>query len=355
MNTLSKLYFLVIAFFFFSCLSTGDTQKFTDKKLSLNQDLIITIKSVRANLQSVNINGKRFAARSIIFDFDNEKMTSGSGEITELKISINNSSDIDYDYSELEALDMVFINSIGKFKFIQYSPKTNFDMKSPQKKFHKNRKINETLYFIHNPEDVPIAITVNRLDHVLFTDETNPKYNNIMLFLKKHSNIERMLTLAQSSTFEAIDIFRKENDIEIDASNRQGLNLLYIGILSGNDSIVLGAINNGCDLYKKISYSHYGLIEPIHAAFLANNRNAIEALLNAGVEINQLGAGNNSPAVIAVRSNNVEALKLLTEFGVDLTRLMIPMNMSPAIPALKFAKDRKRNEMVQYLESLEIK
>jgi hypothetical protein len=324
-------------------LSTAKTLKLTTNELSLNEDLNITINSLRDGLSSVSVNGKTFEP------IDKSKV------ITELKISINNLSDIDYEYSDLMALEMVFVNNFGDMVFIQYAVMVDFDRAGPKKMFPQGRIVNETLCFNHDKENIPVAITVNRSNYIILTEETDSKYIEILAFLKKNSNIQIMLTRAQFSSFEEIDVFRKENGIDIDDSNRQGLNLLYIGILSKNDSIVNGAIKNGCDLNKKISYSYYGLIEPIHVAFLTDNRNAIDALVNAGVDINQLSVSveRNSPAVLAVRSNNVEALKLLTKYGVDLTKLMIPMNWSPAIPALKFAKDRNMNEMVQYLESLE--
>jgi len=352
MNNLSKIFLIIFIISLFSCLSTGNIRKLAGKEINLNQDLFITINSLSYDLPSVYINGRYSTPVRVIIK-DGKRTEDRSGVLTELKILVNNSGDIDYKYSELNILDMVFIDNTGEMKIVQYSPMLNNDWKNPQKTFLKGKKINEIIYFIHDKGSIPVALTVDRVNHILLTDETNPKYNEIMSFLKKHLNIQKMLTMAQFCTFEEIDVFRKENNIDINDSNRQGLDLLYTGILSGNDSVVIGAINNGSDLHKKIFYNHLDIIEPIHAAFLVNNRNAIKALINAGVDINQLAVGDNSPAVIAVRSNNVGSLKLLTEFGVDLTKLMIPMNWSPAIPALKFAKDRKMDEMVQFLENLE--
>ncbi|MDR2941346.1 MAG: ankyrin repeat domain-containing protein [Treponema sp.] len=324
-----------------SCVSASqtDTIKLTNNKLKIYENLIVNINLLRYDLSSVKIDGNNYSPA------DKSKV------MTELKISIDNSSEKDYEYSELMAVEMVFINKSGDMKLTQHVF-ILYGNTNPDKIFPKGQISKETLCFIHNKGDIPVAITINRANHIMFINEENPNYTDVTAFLTKHLNIQVMLTLASFTSFEKIDAFRKENGLDIDDSNKQGLTLLHIGILSKNDSVVVGAIKNGCDLHKKISYN-FEEIEPIHLAFLENNRNAVKILINAGADVNQLGKGKNSPAVIAVRSNNLASLKLLKEHGVDLTKVMIPMNWRPEIPALKLAKDRNMTEIAQYLESLE--
>jgi ankyrin repeat protein len=173
--------------------------------------------------------------------------------------------------------------------------------------------------------------------------------------LDKYVNIETMMGMAKEAPFEDIDTFRVSNGIDINDTDHNGHTLLYAAIRFQNDAVLQGAIENGADIHKEISYGYISPSEPVDFAVLSNNRNAVMALIKAGAHLNreQKNTGRDTLPVIAVRSGNVPALKLITEFSdIDLTGLMIPMSWSPAIPALKFARDRKMTEMVQYLESL---
>jgi hypothetical protein len=355
MNALIKLSFLLLVLSVFSCLSTKNAWKANGNEASLNQNLAVIVNSFESNLSKVFVDGSWYEPASIKKGDGNVPIKETSKVITEMEIIIINSGDVDYEYSELKALEMVFIDEVGNMKTVKYATIGIFGTGKQQKKFFKNKKIKEELHFIHEKTEIPVALTINRSNRILFIDENNPKYNEIVSFLDKLKNVEIMLARAPSSTFDEIDIFIKQNNISIDDTNHQGLNLLYIGILSRNDTLVNGAIKNGCDLHKKVSYGYFDVVEPIHFAFMENNRNAVKALLNAGVNIKLISEGNNFVAVNAIRENKVEILKLLTEFGVDLSKVKVPMNWSPAISPLKFAKDRKMTEMVQYLESLGIK
>jgi hypothetical protein len=78
--------------------------------------------------------------------------------------------------------------------------------------------------------------------------------------------------------------------------------------------------------------------------------------MNAGVKLDiNLGAGKDSLAVAAVRANNIDAVKLLAEYGVQFKGLVIPMNWGVTLSALKFSQDRKMTEMVQLLVDMESK
>jgi hypothetical protein len=170
----------------------------------------------------------------------------------------------------------------------------------------------------------------------------------ITAFPEKTTAIQIMLARVPFSFFEEIDAFRNANGIGIDDANRQGINLLYSGILFKNGSVMKGAIENGADLHKKRERGYSDVIEPIHAAFLANNRNAVETLINAGIKLDiNLGAGKDSLAG--------DAIKLLAEYGVHFKGLTVPMNWGMTLSVLKFSQDRKMNEMVQLLDDLESK
>jgi hypothetical protein len=274
--------------------------------------------------------------------------------ITELMLEIDNSGDTDYEYRELLALEVVFMDGNGDMDFTRNAAMFDYSLSTPKEGFSAGGIGHETLYFLHNKGETPVALTANRANYVLLTDEADPVNPEVTAFLKKTQAIEVMLARVPSRSFEEIDAFRKANGINIDDTNRQGINLLHGGILSKNDSVVQGAIENGADLHKKVTHGFSDVVEPIHVAFLANNRNAVEALMNAGVKLDiNLGAGKDSLAVAAVRANNIDAVKLLAEYGVPFKGLMIPMNWGVTLSALKFSQDRKMTEMVHYLEGLE--
>jgi hypothetical protein len=339
MNIFKNGVIFLLSVFLFSCVSTRLTQIFSSREINLNENLNVNIRSLRSNLSVIRVNNRLYSP------------TDNSNVITELRVSIINSGEKDYNHLELSALEMVFLDNFGQMNFVPYDWRNSIIL-GEQKPFTRNSRVNESIYFVNAKGSVPVAITTNRINHILLIDDTNSNYNEVMAFINLHLNIQNMLTMAQFISFEVINNYRKENNIDINASNIKGINLLLAGIMSKNDSVVTGAIRNGCDIHKKITHLLYGEIEPIHLAFLFNYRYAINALVNAGVNLNQLSTENNSPAIVAVRSNNVEALKLLSEYGVDLKTLMIPMSMSRPISAISYARGRNMTEIVQYLESL---
>jgi hypothetical protein len=323
----------------------GNYKKLPLNEINLNENLLISIYAFRSDTFTANINGKNYTAS------DESRL------LTEVKITMRNTGDKECELTDLNTLEMVYIKNSGEFKFTPQAIRLEqIDKKSPGK-IPIKRVFYETICFTHEKGDIPVALTANRTNHILLIDNSNSKYNEIVSFLNSQSKIPEMMTLAQTDSFETVNNFRIENNIDINAAGRNGLNLLYIGILFKNDSVVTGAISNGIDLHKKTRYSIYGEIEPIHVALMTHNRYAIEALLKAGVDIKNFNStiGNDSPAGLAIRSNNLEAVKLLTEYGVDLKSLTIPMRRGFGtifITALEFARNRNMTEMVQYLESL---
>jgi hypothetical protein len=311
------------------------------KSVRLADSLTVEIKSVKAGLSSVYEEGKTFSP------MDKSKV------LAKVTVAINNASGSDYNYGELTRLEMAF-SGAGNIHFAQRAILLT-GLPSSAKVFGKNTVTNETLYFTHDKRWVPVAMTVDRLERTLLVDEADADYVTVTANLDKYANIEIMMSMVKEETpFEEIDAFRVSNGIDINDEDHNGYSLLHTAIKFHHDAVLFGAIENHADIHQAIAYGYNASIEPVDFAVLSDNRNAVAALIKAGANLNreQKNTGDSLP-VIAVRSDNVPALKLIKEFSnIDLTSLMIPMNWSPAIPALKFARDRKLTEMAAYLESL---
>ena len=58
---------------------------------------------------------------------------------------------------------------------------------------------------------------------------------------------------------------------------------------------------------------------PLHTAVLSGDNGVIQGLINAGCDVDALDSEGFSPFVLALKEDNFEAVNILTDAGVDLT------------------------------------
>lgn len=250
---------------------------------------------------------------------------------------------------------MVLVNKAGEVEFASWTRPLDFtEVPSPKNQkgpILPGQSGSDSLYFIHSKCFVPAAFVSDRVEKAILLKSDDPRNVRLNIALDKASAMQTALQMASVFQFEEVRNFMSSNGLDINAVNRNGVSLLYAGILSKNDSVVDGTLKHGADIHSVVMMSIHP-IEPIHAAFLANNKFAIQALLAAGASLTDKPKEGDEPAVLAARENNVEALKTLVEFGLDIKGVMIPMNWSPAIPITKFAQRPGYEAMLDYLNSL---
>jgi hypothetical protein len=275
--------------------------------------------------------------------------------ICSVKIDVRNDGEDEYKSQELQSVEMVLVNKDGEVEYSPWTKPIDFSEKpsatNQQGPIYPGQSVSNTLYFVHSKGYVPAAFVSNRVEQLILLKGDDPRNEKLKAALAKASAIQTALQMASIMPFDVVSDFMTANGLDINYSNRNGISLLYAGIFSANDSVVEGAIRQGADIHSVIMMSIYP-IEPIHAAVLANNKFAIRALLAAGASLTAKPKDGDEPAVLAARENNVDALKTLVEFGIDIKSVMIPMNWSPAIPITKFAQRPGYQAMLEYLNSL---
>jgi hypothetical protein len=339
MKKIKCFYVFAAASVLCSCLSL-ETIKVKDGFLPVSgEDLTITVNSVLDNRTSVYKNS------SVFRPFNMTQV------ICIVSVSVLNSTDADARLESLSGVEAVFVDDEGRLFFASHSPLVDREF-SPAV-FKKGAAEPAELFFVHDKGLRAAAVTSGRTRYVLTLPESDAQYKTVVRELEKQPEILRLFDLARTEDFETLDILRKEKDIAIDAGNQQGFTLLYIGILSGNDSVIEGALKNGADV-RKTAFLNNILIEPIHAAVMMNNKFAIKALLDAGCSLTAETPGffGGSPAIAAIKTGNLEALKTLTELGVDLTKERRE-NSIGGISALSYAQNLGYTGIVEYLRSLQ--
>jgi hypothetical protein len=323
-----------------SCSSLGSINV-EDGRLPVSNGLEVVITSYADNRSSVSKDGKIFAP------YDKDKV------ICVVNVNVNNSTGTDLHIKELDGIEAVFIDAEGKLVFARSAPLIDFDSSHKDVTFKGGVSQNGILYFVHDKGIDVVAITNERLQYVLLMPENDPSYGTVVTELEKYPKILELFDLAQVADFNTVNTFRLKNNLDIDAENIQGLTLLYVGILSGNNSIVEGAVANGANIYKQ-TFLGMRNVAPIHAAVMINNKYAIKVLLDNGCDINKETDGfwGASPVITAIEAGNLDALKTLAELGVDVNQAR-KRNTMGSISALSYARNLKQTEIVEYLESLQ--
>lgn len=250
-------------------------------------------------------------------------------------------------------IETVSINNEGKIIVTPFKPMAEDMVKLYTNPLKGGEQRKQGLYFIHEKGYKTAALVYNREQYVLLLPEKDPNYGKVREELNKFPEVKNLLVMAVTEDFDEVNSQRLNKGIDIDADNIQGLTLLYAGIMSKNDSVVEGAIQNGANV-RKIAVIGDNIIEPIHAAAVNNNLYAINALLDAGADINADTGGYSgvNPIIFAIEQGSLEGVKTLVSLGADVTKARRKNGLG-SISALHYARNLKQTEIAEYLQSLE--
>jgi hypothetical protein len=322
MKRLSPFCLFVLAVF--SCTSSGSV---TDGRIEMMDSVDVTVLSFKDGLKSINHQKKIYTP------------TEKDRVICAVDVQISNPGN--QRLGNFDSLELVTVSKSGN---VDFAGNSRFIDAAED-------GLEATLYFIHDKNLKAAAVMIDRNDYIILLAEKDQQYGAVAGELKKQPLVRELLGQAADEKFEVINKTRLENKIEIDAEDSLGQTLLFIGILSGNDSVVAGSIQNGAGLHKRALTANGRLIEPIHAAVMVNNKFAIQTLIAAGCDLNQEVNGY-SPVFAALDAENLDAIKTLRELGVDLAnaRMRTPRG---GISALNYAKNRRLDSIARYLQGLQ--
>ncbi len=172
--------------------------------------------------------------------------------------------------------------------------------------------------FVYDKNVKPAFISVNRtsfIDLFLMKDTTA-----VMDALNHHAQVEKLTHFASSKSFDEISSAMQSSGVTIDETDSKNYTMLISAIAFHNNDLVDALARHGADIFKEVVIQGY-TITPIHAAVLSCNGYAVDYLLAKGSVLED-GSGN-SPASIAVKTQNKEALEFLKDRGYDFSLLKI--------------------------------
>lgn len=349
--TLKKLIVCSIILALFSCLTTygSSTMEVPLEPLNINENAFINIKAIHENQSSIRENGYNF------------KPNDEDSTICVIDLQFTNNSEITIDNKIKNNLELLVIDSNGNSNFIPFTVPTNFSATTFEdltKELEKSDILpgvteKQQFYFIHKKEYKVAALVYSRKNVLNLLQEEDPQYQLVNTALTRETVIENTFAMAQIMQYEVLSKYITENNLDINVQNKNGINLLFTALAAENNSVAIGIIEEGIDIKQTVNWK-YHKVEAIHMAVLFGNTKVIDALLSAGATLHDGGETIDEPAELCVRSNNLKSLKLLVEnYNLDIKDLKITMNWSGDISAIKFAKDRGHDQMVQYLESFQ--
>ncbi len=176
---------------------------------------------------------------------------------------------------------------------------------------------NITYYFVYPQKDKPVFISFNRTSviNLLLNDDAS-----LLTAMEHYAYVETAVSNAQHQSFEEIDVFMKEYAVAIDETDSRNKTMLISAIVSHNDDLFESLVIHGADIFKKTTVGGYSFT-PLHAAVLSCNAFALDVLISKGAVLEN-GSGN-SPASLAVKMRNIEALEFLAGRGYDFSALKI--------------------------------
>lgn len=172
--------------------------------------------------------------------------------------------------------------------------------------------------FVYDKTVKPAFISVNRtsfIDLFLLKDSAP-----VLEQLVHHSHIEKIVASASSSDFNTINSLMQSSGVSIDETDSKNWTMLISAIASHNNSLFDSLVLHGADIFKETLIQGY-TVTPLHAAVLACNTHASDFLLSMGAVLED-GSGN-SPASLAVKTQNIESLEFLKNRGYDFSELKI--------------------------------
>lgn len=334
-----------------SCLTIGSSKvELTDNELKINDEVDVVIDKILVNKKSITVNGETYTPKH------------KSDVISEVSVTITNNSNESISSLIKNELELLIINDRDITKFSESSTPKNNSSIELEAMFGRNMSQNElkpghsrkfVLYFTYSKNFKPAAIVASRINSLSFLSTDDPQQKILDKIISKSRSIENLFIQSQSASYSIISEMIVENELDLDVKNRFGINLLHLGLVYGNNSIIEGLIKDGIDT-NLTTYWNGNKVKPIHLAVITKNKFAIDLLIESGEDINESAKGMDSPAVAAVRNNDVEALKLLNDYGVDIKNLMIPMAWGPEdeISILTFCVKNEYSKIVEYIKSL---
>lgn len=206
----------------------------------------------------------------------------------------------------------------------------------------------EDIYFVYPKVNTPVAITNNRIPVLTLYNKKTKNAQQIDINLLKYPHITECFNMTKSSTAEEIEAFMEKYGITYQDKDKNGLTIIVYSIINKNNSFFDKALEKS-DLTIELNAGFgFDTVNLLGIAALQQNKYAYDKLIEKGFSI----SGKNNPAIIAVRNNDLKALRFIVEvLNVNISDLKIPMAMSPAKDAEAYCRDRKYTEMADYIAS----
>lgn len=331
----------IIAGLFFSCTSitVKETQNY-----STGEDVSITLDAYSYNLQRVKKDKSQFVPIK-----KNQK-------ILEAHFTFNNSGSLPFEPLDDSVIELVCVSPSGSISFspaedpfaIHFAPVT-YKAVREKKSVDQYSEGQRAYCFVYEKNLKPSFISVNRTS---FIDLYLIKDTSLILeTLHHHAQVEKLVKAASFMNYDEIAGVMEKSGVTVDETDSKNWTMLISAIASHNNNLFDSLVLHGADIFKETIIQGYS-ITPIHAAVLACNAHAADFLLSKGAVLEDLSG--NSPASLAVKTQNIESLEFLKNRGYDFSQLKIRDDVfidkffTPQI----YAKRNSYNEVEDFFASL---
>lgn len=338
-----KIVFIVLLCVSFLSCKTITIQE--SQSVSISEGVVFTINTYMYNLKKVNKDNKRLVPIQ-----SDQRIFSSS-------FQIDNNSQESFEPLFDSVIELAVCSPDGDLHFYKaedpFSLETNkVTLKSiaVKKPVGPGSTAMRDLYFVYDKEDKPVFITVNRteiLDLDFIKDSSEFKK-----MVGHHTRVEELVAMAQTMSFEDLSLFMSEHTIDIDETDSRNYTMLFSSIVFHNNTTFDALLLRGADYKKEVIIEGF-TVNPLFAAVLSCNQYALDVLLSKGLILEDLSG--NSPAALAVKTQNLQALYFLKDRDFDFSVLKVRDDVftdklfSPAM----YAKRNSYKDIELFFSSLE--
>lgn len=322
--------------------------------VAVNENLTISIVSIKSPLSKVSINGGVFSPR------DSQNFT-----MAEVVFEIINSSEVDvvdFPLNNLKNIELVTADENGNLDFSGWDipKKTEYNKNGTIKtdnifsqdtfslKPGKNYKM--TVIYTYKKNTTPVAFMKNReVIHSLVNTKTkNAEVVSQNLTKQKYIPECMGLVIDSKSTKDDVINFMSEHNITFTDKDASGNTIFYYSIVAKKNDIFDAAVEQS-DL-NQLYYYKYEKVTPIQLAVLTVNDYAVTKLINSGESL--VSDKNQNIGKMVVTFNNTAAAKLLAKHNFDFSTVTMGNGWGPGKTPVQWCKDKGYKELEQFLNSL---
>ena len=121
-----------------------------------------------------------------------------------------------------------------------------------------------------------------------------------------------LLLAIEDRSMKVLYLLMDEQQVDIDAANRNGENTLMMASLYGLMPEVKYLVEKKAAIFNREGWT------PLHYAATTGQTEVADYLLEQGAAVNALSESNTTPLMMAVRSGNINTVSLLLKNGADM-------------------------------------